>query len=326
MEENILHTQQIVRRFGGGKTLLGKQKPTVHAIRGIDLQVQQGEILGVVGESGCGKSTLAKMLVGLDKPSEGNIYFHKQNLAVFAKQNRHELCRQIQYVFQDPLSALNPRKTIGDILSTPMVHLLYMNQANRTEQLQTLMSDISLPTDFLQRYPHELSGGQAQRIGIARTLTVKPSLLILDEPVSALDVSVQAQILNLLSNLKNRYQLTYVFISHDLSVVEAISDRVIVMYFGRVVEQGPAQTLFNNPSHHYTRLLLDSVPMPGKPLVVEAANTTELPDPFFPPPGCAFAPRCPKATEHCRQVMPELQQMKYTNHQVACHFPLEEIE
>ncbi|MDE1464032.1 ABC transporter ATP-binding protein [Spartinivicinus poritis] len=326
MEENILQAQQLVRHFGGGKTLLGKQLPTVHAIRGINLQVYKGETLGIVGESGCGKSTLAKMLVGLDKPSEGNIFLNKYDLISLTKKDPRRLFRQVQYVFQDPVSALNPRKTIGDILSSPMTHLLGMTKSKREEQLKALMNDISLPTEFLERYPHELSGGQAQRVGIARALTVKPSLLILDEPVSALDVSVQAQILNLLANLKSRYQLTYVFISHDLSVVETISDRVIVMYFGRVVEQGPAQALFSTPSHHYTKLLLDSVPIPGKPLIVEDANCTELPDPFNPPPGCAFAPRCPNATEHCRKVMPELQQMNQTNHQAACHFPLTEIK
>ncbi|MCX4027789.1 ABC transporter ATP-binding protein [Endozoicomonas sp. SM1973] len=326
MEENILQAQQLVRHFGGGKTLLGKQRPAVHAIRGINLQVYKGETLGVVGESGCGKSTLAKMLVGLEKPSEGNIYLNNQHLITLLQKDPKQLFRQVQYVFQDPVSALNPRKTISDILSSPIAHLLGMTKSKREKQLKALMNDISLPAEFLQRYPHELSGGQAQRVGIARALAVKPNLLVLDEPVSALDVSVQAQILNLLTDLKSRYQLTYVFISHDLSVVETISDRVVVMYFGRVVEQGPAQALFNNPSHHYTRLLLDSVPIPGKPLIVEDANASELPDPFNPPTGCAFAPRCPQATEHCRKVMPELQQMNQANHQAACHFPLTKIK
>jgi len=264
------------------------------------------------------------MRVGLDKPSSGTVRIDGTDSRGFARRDVRTLGRTVQYVFQDPVAALNPRKTIGVILEAPMIHLLGLNKATRTTRLEELMDAVRLPPAFLQRYPHELSGGQAQRIGIARALAARPELMILDEPVSALDVSVQAQILNLLADLQARFQLTYIFISHDLSVVESISDRVAVMYFGRIVECGAAREIFREPRHPYTRLLIDAAPVPGRKSVVATSAPSELPDPFAPPPGCAFAPRCPNAKERCCEERPELSADRPSpSHSAACFFPVD---
>jgi len=228
----------------------------------------------------------------------------------------------VQYVFQDPVSSLNPRKTVRQILSAPMIYLLKMNRAARERRLEELMDAVNLRPEFLDRYPHEFSGGQAQRIGIARALAADPSIVVLDEPVSALDVSVQAQVLNLLADLKRRFGLTYIFISHDLSVVESISDRVAVMYFGRIVELAPARLLFGAPRHPYTRLLLDSAPVPGKRHIQSEVEPAELPNPYAPPPGCAFAARCARATGQCTRAVPELDSRDDSESLAACYHPL----
>jgi peptide/nickel transport system ATP-binding protein len=226
---------------------------------------------------------------------------------------------RVQYVFQDPLSSLNPRKTIRQILEAPLIHLRRLPEAARREKLAEIMDAVRLRADFLERYPHEFSGGQAQRIGIARALAAEPEILVLDEPVSALDVSVQAQVLNLLDQLKAEFNLTYIFISHDLAVVESVSDRIMVMYFGRVVEQGPAEALFRHPLHPYTRLLLSSAPVPGRKGIGAEQKIAELPDPLAPPPGCAFAARCPHAAEICREAVPPLERDGETAY--ACYHP-----
>lgn len=322
MSDPILSVRTLERRFGGGRTLLGRRKPEVHAVQSVDLDVQKGETLGVVGESGCGKSTLARMLVGLDRPTSGSIRLNGDDLVRMAGRDPHTLARIIQYVFQDPSSSLNPRKTIREILSAPMIYLLRQDPRSRTRRLEELMDAVNLSADVLSRYPHEFSGGQAQRIVIARALAAEPRVIVLDEPVSALDVSIQAQVLNLLTDLKNRFGLTYVFISHDLAVVECISDRVAVMYFGRIVELGDAATLFRSPRHPYTGLLLDSAPVPGKRKIRSETETAEVPDPLHPPPGCAFAPRCPRAQGLCRRQRPPLSPMTDSGQAAACHFPL----
>jgi peptide/nickel transport system ATP-binding protein len=317
----VLQTDDLVRTFGGGRTLFGGRKPAVYAVRGIDIAVRKGETLGIVGESGCGKSTLARMLVGLDHPTEGHITLSGSDMNALITQDRHAVSRRIQYVFQDPISSLNPRKLIRETLAAPLRHLRGLSGAALDGRMAELMDAVNLRPEFLDRYPHEFSGGQAQRIGIARALAAEPEIIVLDEPVSALDVSVQAQVLNLLAALKDKFGLTYIFISHDLSVVEAVSDRVAVMYFGRVVEQAPGRALFNQPRHPYTRLLLDSAPVPGKRgLTVEEAGT-ELPDPLAPPPGCAFAPRCPQAREDCVINVPDAH-YDLDNHDAACFYPL----
>jgi len=321
----LLAIEQAERIFGGGRTLFGRPKPGVHAVQDVTLNVRKGETLGVVGESGCGKSTLARMIVGLDAPTGGRIVFDGRDLVTEAGKDLRRLSREVQYVFQDPVASLNPRKTIRTILEAPLIHLLNMDKATREKRLGELMEAVNLAPEFLERYPHEFSGGQAQRIGIARALAADPKLIVLDEPVSALDVSVQAQVLNILDDLKDRFGLTYVFISHDLSVVESVSDRVAVMYFGRVVEVGPGHSVFRSPRHPYTHLLLNSAPAPGRrSLIAEDANT-ELPDPYNPPPGCAFYARCPRRTEMCNSKVPPLVGAgDEEGHRAACYHPHEE--
>ncbi|PWR02520.1 peptide ABC transporter ATP-binding protein [Meridianimarinicoccus roseus] len=315
MAEPLVRIDGVSRVFGGGHTLLRRPLPAVHAVQDVSLDVAPGETLGIVGESGCGKSTLARMLVGLDGPTRGAIRLGDTDLVAEGRRDPAALARRAQYVFQDPIASLNPRKTIRAILEAPLGFLCGLRGADREARLQELMAQVNLAPEFLDRYPHEFSGGQAQRIGIARALAPDPALVVLDEPVSALDVSVQAQVLNLLDELKARLGLTYLFISHDLSVVETVCDRVAVMYFGRVVEIGPVRDIFARPRHPYTRLLLDSVPVPGrKPGVTEDANT-ELPDPYDPPPGCAFRARCPLAVARCGTDRPELDAGP---HPVAC--------
>ena len=260
------------------------------------------------------------MLVGLLEPSEGSIEIEGRALdnadpAAFGKL--------IQYVFQDPNSSLNPRKSIRQIMDAPLKILHGLNRAEREARIDEIFDSVNLRRDFLDRYPHEFSGGQAQRIGIARALAANPRIIILDEPVSALDVSVQAQVLNLLRDLKGEFGLTYLFISHDLAVVEAVSDRIMVLYFGAVVELGRADSVFAHPRHPYTRLLAQSAPVVGRPLTAPEQKDTELPDPLNPPPGCAFAGRCPRATEVCRRIDPPLARMGKDQF-AACHHPLED--
>ena len=310
----------VTRTFGGGRTLFGGRRPGVHAVQSASLTVETGETLGVVGESGCGKSTLARMLVGLDRPTGGSIRLEGEDVAEMARRDSHALAKRVQYVFQDPVASLNPRKTIRQILEAPMRRLLGMAEAERAARLTELMQVVSLREEFLDRYPHEFSGGQAQRIGIARALAAGARVIVLDEPVSALDVSVQAQVLNLLDRLKRELGLTYVFISHDLSVIESVCERVAVMYFGRIVEIGRARDLYASPRHPYTDLLMRSAPTPGARRIEAEETPAELPDPLNPPPGCAFASRCPRASDRCREHRPEL--VGAGGHAAACWHPL----
>lgn len=314
-----LKVRDLSKTFPVRGGLFGKSTAGVRAVRPMSFEVQTGETLGIVGESGCGKSTLARMLVGLLEPTTGTIEIEDRPLdnadpAAFGKL--------IQYVFQDPVSSLNPRKTIKQIMEAPLKRLYGLDTEERMGRIREIFASVNLREEFLERYPHEFSGGQAQRIGIARALAAAPRIIILDEPVSALDVSVQAQVLNLLASLRGEFNLTYLFISHDLAVVEAVSDRIMVLYFGSVVEIGPAEEVFKTPRHPYTKLLADSAPVVGRPLTAPEQKDTELPDPLNPPPGCAFAGRCPRATERCVTAEPELRPLG--EHQLAaCHHPLE---
>jgi len=314
-----LRVENLAKTFPLEKPLFGAAPPGVRAVRPMSFSVETGETLGVVGESGCGKSTLARMLVGLLEPSEGHIEIEGKALD---NADPAEFGKLIQYIFQDPNSSLNPRKTIRQVMEAPLKRLYNMQKSERDDRIREIFASVNLREEFLDRYPHEFSGGQAQRIGIARALAANPRIIILDEPVSALDVSVQAQVLNLLADLKSQFGLTYLFITHDLAVVEAVSDQIVVLYFGAVVEIGRAQTIFANPRHPYTKLLADSAPVVGKPLKAPEQKGTELPDPLNPPPGCAFAGRCPRATDLCRKAMPELTPMG-DDQLAACHHPLE---
>lgn len=307
------------KTFPVGRRLFGPPRALVHAVQPLSLSVDQGETLGIVGESGCGKTTLARMVAGLLPVSSGTIEINGE--ALLDNANPALIGRKIQYVFQDPISSLNPRKTIRQIMEAPLKHLHHMPAPARAERIREIFSAVNLREEFLDRFPHEFSGGQAQRIGIARALAADARILILDEPVSALDVSVQAQVLNLLADLKKEFGLTYLFISHDLAVVEAVSDRVAVLYFGSIVEVGPADKVFSQPKHPYTKLLADSAPAVGRRLTAPEGRETELPDPLNPPQGCVFRGRCAYASDKCSHMPPRLKKQS-DEVWTACYHPL----
>ncbi len=294
----------------------------LHAVSGVDLAVYEGETLALVGESGCGKSTLGRLLLGLLLPTQGQVFFDGQDLAALPPARLRALRRQMQLVFQDTAAALNPRWTVGQSLAEPLrIHNL-CPRGEYASRGAALLTQVGLAPDLLDRYPHQLSGGQRQRVGLARALALSPRLVVCDEPVSALDVSVQAQMLNLLADLQASQGLTYVLISHDLGVVRHSADRVCVMFLGRVCEVGPTQALFSAPRHPYTKFLLDSVPRPDPTRRGESGPPLagEIPSPVHPPSGCRFRTRCPYAQDICAQTVPPL--TGAGDHQAACHFPL----
>jgi oligopeptide/dipeptide ABC transporter ATP-binding protein len=322
MTAETLLLKNVSRVFVLQRAWFGRNTRKLRAVNNVSLTLAQGQTLGIVGESGCGKSTLAKMVVWLDRPSDGEIRFQGKDLSRMSRSDYRRFRRQVQFVFQDPLSSLNPRKTVRQILENPLKHLTDLSAKARQNRVEELMQLVNLRPEFLERYPHEFSGGQSQRIGVARSIAASPELVVLDEPVSALDVSVQAQVLNLLRELKASQQLTYIFISHDLAVVENISDTVAVMYLGQIVEHGPRDLLFASPLHPYTHILLSSVPVPGTRPETRPNLSGEPPNPAAPPPGCPFAPRCPSVETICRHQNPPLTQLP-GRHAVACHFPRE---
>ena len=303
---------------GGG--LRRQQLGTVKALDGITFTIKRGETLGLVGESGCGKSTVGRVIMNLLAPSEGRVSFDGEDLTRLRPPERRELRKRMQMVYQDPYASLNPRMTVGQIVGDPLaIHGLYRGR-KKIERIQYLLDIVGLGSDCIDRYPHQFSGGQRQRVGIARALAVDPEFIVLDESIAALDVSIQAQIINLLQKLQAELGLTYLFISHDLSVVRHISDRVAVMYLGKIVEIGSSEQIYQNPLHPYTQALLASVPVPDPVLAARAAAPLkgELPSRLNPPQGCRFSDRCTKATSLCREQEP-FTTVREARHMVACH-------
>jgi peptide/nickel transport system ATP-binding protein len=303
--------------------LIDREVARVQAVDDVSLTVNEGETLGLVGESGCGKSTLCRTLLQLLRPTSGSVRFEGRELVGLRRREMRPLRREMQMIFQDPYASLNPRKRVGQIVGDPL-HLQGMASGSELKrQVQELLERVGLSSEHFNRYPHEFSGGQRQRIGIARALAPKPKLIVADEPVSALDVSIQAQIINLLDDLQDEFKLTYIFVAHDLGVVRHVSDRIAVMYLGKIVETAPAEQLYTNPVHPYTEALLSAVPIPDpkenearEPLVLEG----DVPSPVNPPSACRFHTRCPHATEICSEVEPLLE--PYGRGRIAaCHHP-----
>jgi oligopeptide transport system ATP-binding protein len=319
MSDDLLSVKNLKKYFTIHSGVLSAKKFLVKAVDGVSFTLIRGETLGLVGESGCGKSTIARTILLLEKPTSGDIIFEGENITQLKGAPLRKLRRNIQIIFQDPYSSLNPRKSIKSILSEPFIihKLLPRNQIKN--RVIELMEKVGLNSDQLDRFPHEFSSGQRQRVGIARALTLNPKLIIADEPVSALDVSIRAQVLNLLIDLQQEFGLTYLFISHDLSVVRHISSRIAVMYLGKLVEMADSEELYRNPLHPYTRALLSAVPVPDPAAKKKRMTLSgDIPTPIDSPPGCYFSPRCPlNKKEDCLAVQPELREVAY-QHWVAC--------
>jgi oligopeptide transport system ATP-binding protein len=319
----LLEVKNLKKHFPITGGFFGKQVAQVYAVDGVSFTLEAGKTLGLVGESGCGKSTLGRSILRLIEPTSGSIHYQGEDITHVSQQRMRDLRRELQIVFQDPFSSLNPRLTVRKILEEPFdIHGLFKRESERTEQIERLMKEVGLRPELADRYPHEFSGGQRQRIGIARALSLKPKLIVADEPVSALDVSIQSQILNLMMDLRDAYQLSYIFVAHDLAVIEHISDEVAVMYLGRIVEHAPAKELYANPTHPYTRALIASIPKP-KPGEKRKKSLLEgdVPSPITPPKGCHFHTRCPSAKDICRTQAPALNPLSTSpTHRSACHF------
>ena len=313
----VLEARDLQRHYEVKRGFFG-EGVTVKALGGASFSLQSGRTLAVVGESGCGKSTLARLVTQIEPPTDGQLLIDGEDVTESDEATRRRLRQEVQIVFQDPYGSLNPRKKIGTILEEPLVINSKLGRGERRERAKEMMDKVGLRPDQIDRYPHMFSGGQRQRIAVARALMLQPRILVADEPVSALDVSIQAQVLNLLMDLQDEFDLAYLFISHDLSVVRHIADEIMVMYLGRVVEQGPAEPIFERPAHPYTRALLASTPAvdPGHRRQ-RIALKGEIPSPLDPPAGCAFHTRCPHASEVCGRELPGLQ--AYDGRQVACH-------
>jgi oligopeptide/dipeptide ABC transporter ATP-binding protein len=323
--EVLLSVRNLVKTFPVKGGILGREVASVKAVQNVSFDIHRGETLGLVGESGCGKSTLGRCILRLIEPTSGEIHFKGQDITKLDPVSMRKLRRNMQIVFQDPYASLNPRMTIEEILGEPLlIHELESSKQGRRKRIHELLDLVGLRRESISRYPHEFSGGQRQRICIARALSVKPDFLVCDEPVSALDVSIQAQIVNLMQDLQKELKLTYLFIAHDLKVVEHISNRVAVMYLGKIAEIAEAEKLYASPRHPYTRALLSAIPIPDPTHKSERILLQgDVPSPLNPPTGCFFNPRCPSVQERCRSERPELAKVDASDpiHEAACHFP-----
>lgn len=324
MTEPILKLEGLKKYFettAGGA--FSRKKGVVKAVDGIDLEILPGQTVGLVGESGCGKTTVGRTVLKLYEPTEGKIIFQGQDITKLNRKHMKPLRAQMQMIFQDPFASLNPRQTIGTIIAATFEIQGITPPGGVKQEVQRLMERVGLNPEHVNRYPHEFSGGQRQRIGVARAIALKPKLIVADEPVSALDVSIQAQVVNLLDDLQEEFGMSYLFVAHDLSVVQHISDRVVVMYLGKVMEEANKKDLFRNPRHPYTKALLSAVPVPD-PKKARARERIilqgDLPSPMNPPPGCVFNTRCWKVQEKCRVEIPQLLTVA-SGHRLACHFP-----
>jgi oligopeptide transport system ATP-binding protein len=322
MSEPLLQVDRLVKHFTVGGGFFGRAPGLVRAVDDVSFEVRRGETVGLVGESGCGKTTTGRCILRLEQPTSGRILFEGVDLAALDEEALRAVRRRMQVIFQDPYASLNPRMTVGDILAEPLkVHAIVRDAAKRKARVQELLAQVGLLPQHARRYPHQLSGGQRQRVGVARALAMEPSLIVCDEPVSALDVSIQAQIVNLLEDLQARLGLTYLFIAHDLSVVRHLSDRVVVMYLGKVAEVADRKSLYEDPVHPYTRALLSAVPIPDPKVEARRERTVlrgEVPSPLKPPSGCVFHPRCPIAVARCTAEVPALREIR-PGHWGACH-------
>ena len=307
MNELLLEVKDLVKHFPLKKTKLFQEQRYVYAVNGVNFDLKKGETLGLVGESGCGKTTTGRAILRLIEPTAGVINFEGQNVADLKNKDLKDFRRRAQIIFQDPFASLNPRMTVGDIVGEPLLVHGIGTAADRAGRVAEVLDKVGLEPAYMKRFPHEFSGGQRQRIGIARVLTLSPQLIIADEPVSALDVSIQAQIINLLVKLQDELQLSYLFVSHDLAVVEHISDRVAIMYLGKIVEIAPSRSIYNDPRHPYTQALLTAIPVPDpKSDLQRIPLQGDIPNPADPPSGCTFRTRCPLAEKICSAEIPEI--------------------
>ena len=315
----LLEVQKVKKEFVTSKSLTGKPLKIVHAVDSVDLTIYEGETIGVVGESGCGKSTLGRCILQLIRPTAGNVLYRGEDITKLNKEQMRQMRRKMQLIFQDPYASLNPRMTVLELIMAPLEAFGIGTMEERVQRVKEIMELVGMPENMMNRYPHEFSGGQRQRIVIARALVLNPEFVVCDEPVSALDVSVRAQVLNLIQELKKKKHLTYMFISHDLSVVKYISDRIAVMYLGRIVELAEKNELYNNPQHPYTKALLSAIPIPDVDNKMKREILTgDVPSPLNPPSGCYFHTRCKYATERCKTECPALHDVG-NGHMVACH-------
>lgn len=324
-KQPLLHVEHLCKEFPVGSGMMARRKgsPRVHAVEDVSFDIYPGETFGLVGESGCGKSTTGRAIMRLTEPTSGTVIFDGEDVSKMKKKQLKNMRRNMQYIFQDPYASLNPRMTIGEIVSEPLeIHGEMTDRAQRIDYVRQLLDVVGLNPEHINRYPHEFSGGQRQRVGIARAFALKPKLIICDEPVSALDVSIQAQVLNLLSDLQDEYGTAYLFIAHDLSVVQHISDRVAVMYLGHMMESSDWRELYAAPQHPYTQALLSAVPLPD-PDIQHSRDRIILagdpPSPINPPSGCPFHTRCPIAQARCSSEIPDFREVG-AGHNCACHF------